>query len=136
MSYYHFLHFMQSSHPAVKLDMDFGLNAGKIGACVEVKWNRVQAGACYVKYEVILRNAWSGVISSETGYNIGEMMMCNLPNDISITYVQLTVSFKTTSKNFTANVTEAPIITPVPTTPGMTLFCSFLLALLIPFVSL
>ena len=96
----------------------------------------MQAGACYVRYEVILRNASSGVISSETGYNIGEMMMCDLPNNISITYAELTVSFKTASINFTANVTEATISTPVPSTPGMTLFCSFLLALLMSFVSL
>ena len=136
MSYYLFLHFMHSSHFTVKLDMDLGLTAGKIGSCVQVKWNRVQAGACYVRYEVILRNASSDVISSETGYNIGEMMMCNLSSNISITYVELTVSFKTASINFTANVTEAPISTTVPTTPGMTIFCSFLLALLMPFVSL
>ena len=127
---------MHSSHLAVKLDMDFGLKAEEVGACVEVKWNRVQAAACYVKYEVILRNASSDVISSETGYNIGEMMMCNLSSNISITYVELTVSFKTASINFTANVTEATISTLVPTAPGMTLFCSFLLALLLPFVSL
>ena len=116
--------------------MDFGLKAEEVGACVEVKWNRVQAGACYVRYEVILRNASNGVISSETGYNIGEMMMCILSSNISITYVELTVSFKTASINFTANVTEAPGSIPVPTTPGMTIFCSFLLALLMPFVSL
>ena len=116
--------------------MDFGLKAEEVGACVEVKWNRVQAGACYVRYEVILTNASSGVISSDNGYNIGEIMMCNLPNNIIITYVELTVSFKTASINVTANVTEATISTPVPTTPGMSIFCSFLLALLLPFVSL
>ena len=116
--------------------MDFGLKAEEVGACVEVKWNRVQAGACYVKYEVVLRNTLSGVISSETGYNIGEMMMCNLPNNNSITYVELTISFKTASINVTANVTETPISTTVPTTPGMTIFCSFPLALLMPIVSL
>ena len=122
---HYFLCFMHSSHLAVKLDMDFGLKAEEVGACVEVKWNRVQAGACYVRYKVILRNASSDVISSETGYNIGEVMMCDLPNNISITYVELTVSFKAASINFTANVTETPFSTPVPTTPGMTLFCSF-----------
>ena len=116
--------------------MDFGLKAGKNGACIEVKWNRVQAGACYVKYEVVFRNASRNFLSCETGYNIGEMMMCNLSSYIVITYVQLTVSFKATFKNFTANVTEATISSQVPTTPGMTLFCSFLLALLISFANL
>ena len=133
---HYFLYFMHSSHSAVKLDMDLGLKAGKIGSCIQVKWNRGQVDACYVKYEVVFRNASRGVVSSETGYNIGEMMMCNLSSNIIITYVQLTVSFKTTSKNFTANVTESPINTQVPTTPGMILFCRFLLALLMPFVSL
>ena len=122
---HYFLCVMQSSHLAVELDMEIGLRAEKIGACVEVKWNRVQAGACYVKYEVILRNASSDVISSETGYNIGEMMMCDLPSNRYITYVDLTVSFKTASKSFTANVTESPVSSLAPLTQGMTPFCCF-----------
>ena len=66
----------------------------------------------------------------------GKFLQYQLTINISITYVELTVSFKTASINFTANVTEAPGSTLVPTTPGMTIFCSFLLALLMPFVSL
>ena len=128
---------MESSHLAVKLDMDIGLKAEKVGAnCVEVKWNRVQAGACYIKHEVVFRNASRSVISSETGYNILEMMNCNLPSNRNITYIDLTVSFKTTSKNFTTEVTETPISTPVPATPGMALFCSFSLVLLCSFIKL
>ena len=127
---------MQSSHLAVKLDMDFGFKAEKLATCVEVKWNRVQAGACYVKYEVVFRNASRGVISSETGYSIGEKTICNLSSNIAITYVDLTVSFKTASKNFTANVTEAPVSTPAPATPGIKPFCFFSLALYKPFLSL
>ena len=122
---HYFLCVMQSSHLAVDLEMDIGLRAEQIGACVEMKWNRVQAGACYVRYEVILRNASSDVISSETGYNIGEMMMCNLSSNSSITYVELMISFKTASKNFTANVTESPVSSLAPVTQGMTPFCSY-----------
>ena len=128
---------MKSSHLAVKLDMDIGLKAEKVRAnCVEVKWKRVQAGACYIKYEVVFRNASRSVIRSETGYNIVEMMNCNSPSNRNITYIDLTVSFKTTSKNFTTQVTETPINTPVPVTPGMALFCSFFLAFLWSFINL
>ena len=122
---HYFLCVMQSSHIAVELDRDIGLRAGQIGACVEVKWNKVQAGACHVRYEVILRNSSSGVISSETGYNIGEMMMCDLRSNRYITFVDLTVSFKAASNNFTANVTEPPVSSPAPVTQGMTPVCSY-----------
>ena len=103
--------------------MDFGLKAEKIAAskCVEVKWNKAESGACYVKYEVVLRNASGSDIRNETGYNIGEIMMCNLPSTRNITNVQLTVSFKATSKNATANVTEVPFSTKSPTVSGMRL---------------
>ena len=104
--------------------MDFGLRARKIMAanCVEVKWNRTESGACYVKYEVVLRSASGSDIRNETGYNIGEMMMCNLPSNRIITNVQLTVSFKAISKFATANVSEAPFNPLVSTTKGMTPF--------------
>ena len=103
--------------------MDFGLKAEKIVAskCVEVKWNKAESGACYVKYEIVLRNASGSDIRNETGYNIGEIMMCNLPSTRSITNVQLKVSFKATSKNATANVTEVPFSTKSPTVSGMRL---------------
>ena len=103
--------------------MDLGLRAVKIATskCVEVKWNKAESGACYVKYEVVLRNASGSGIRKENGYNIGEMMMCNLPSTRNITNVQLTVSFKATSKNATANVTEAPLSTKPPTVSGMRL---------------
>ena len=58
-----------------KIGHRFGLKARKLGGatCVEVHWNRVESGACYVKYEVVLKTA-SG---SSSGYNIGEMTMCS-----------------------------------------------------------
>ena len=118
---------MESSHVAVKLDMDFGLKAGKRGGtkCIEVQWNKLRAGACYVKYEVVLRNASGGYEYSDSGYNIGEMTTCSFATFRNITDVQLTVTFKATSTNVTASVSDTPISTPNPTPPGMTLFCSF-----------
>ena len=106
--------------------MDFGLKAKNIAAskCVEVKWNKTESGACYVKYEVVLRNASGSGIRNQTGYNIGEMMMCNLPSNRTISTVQLIVSFKATSKNATANVTEAPFSTISPTKSGTRTICN------------
>ena len=57
---------MQSFCLAVKLEVDFGLKARKIreAKCVEVKWNKVESGACYVKYEVIYSKAHQDVTST------------------------------------------------------------------------
>ena len=102
------LRFKQFSHLAVKLDMDFGLKAGKIGGakCIEVKWNKVESGACYVKYEVVLKSASGSAQYSSSAFNIGEMTMCSFLNFSSVTDVQLTVSFKSTSRNVTAKVSD------------------------------
>ena len=133
---YPFLHFMQFSEIAVKLDMDFGLKAENIeGArCVEVKWNKVESGACYVKYEVVLKSTSGRNEYSNYGYNIGEMTMCRFTTYSNVTNVQLTVTFKSTSKNFTAEVSDTTLSTPAPTPPCMTPFYSFSPALIVSFV--
>ena len=111
--------------------MVFDLKANKTASsqCVEAKWNKAESGACYVKYEVFLINAAGSNICNETGYNIGEMMICNLPSDSKITHAQLIVSFKNAVKNVTANVTEVPITAPASTTASMTPTGNFSLAL-------
>ena len=103
----------------VKLDIDFGLKAGIDGGakCVEVLWNKVESGACSVKYEVILKSASGSIEYSGLGYNIGRMAPCGLATAINVTDVQLTVTFKSTSKTFTAKV-STPLTTPSPTPPG------------------
>ena len=108
--------------------MDFGLKAGKIGGakCVEVKWNKVESGACYVKYEVVLKSASGSVEYRHSGYNIGEMKMCSFLTFNSVTDVQLTVRFKSTSRSATAKVSDTPLTTPTPTLPGMTSLCTLL----------
>ena len=127
MMSYPFLLAMQSLCFAVKLDVDYGLKAGKdVGdRCVNVRWNKVEGGACYVKYKVVLRNASGGYQYSDSGYNIGEMTMCSFATFSNVTDVQLTVSFKATSTNVTANVFDTPISTSTPTPPGMTPFYIF-----------
>ena len=102
--------------------MDFGLKAGKAvgGKCVEVQWNKVESGACYVKYEVILKSASGSHEYSNSGYNIGRMVPCSLASFSNVTDAQLTVTFKSTSRNFTAKVSETPLTTQTPTPPGMT----------------
>jgi len=104
----------------LKLDMNFGLKARKIEGvnCVEVKWNKVKSGACYVKYEVVFKNASGSNEYSYSGYNIGEMTMCSFLTFSSVTDFQLTVSFKSTSRYVTANVSDTPLTTPTPNPPG------------------
>ena len=112
----------------VKLDIDFGLKAGKGGGakCVEVQWNKVESGACSVKYEVLLKSASGSIEYSALGYNIGKMAVCSFATFSNITDVQLTVTFKSTSKTLTAKVSDTPLTTQTPTPPGMTPFYSTL----------
>ena len=104
--------------------MDFGLKAGKGGGanCIEVQWNKVESGACSIRYEVLLKSASGSIEYSGLGYNIGRIAPCGLATAINVTDVQLTVTFKSTSKTFTAKVSETPLTTPSPTSSGMTLF--------------
>ena len=109
----------------MKLDKDFGLKSGKLGGdnCIEVKWNEAESGACFVKYEVTFTNSSGHSLHTQTGYNIGGMNICNLTAYVNITNVQLVVSFKSTSKTVTAEVSETPITTPPPTTGKSVYFC-------------
>ena len=106
--------------------MGFGLKARKAKTpnCVEVNWRKVESGACYVKYEVVLKNALGSDIYSETGYNIGETRICRFAAYSNVTDVALIVTFKATSKNVTGKVSDTPVSTPLTTTQGMTLLCS------------
>ena len=115
--------------------MDFGLKAGKLGGakCIEVKWNKVEAGACYVKYEIVLKKSSGSNEYSYSGYNFGEIAKCSFLTYSNVTDVQLTVSFKSTSRIVTAKVSDTPLTTPTPTPPGMTPFCIFSSALIVSF---
>ena len=119
-----FLHIMEFFHVVAKLDMNFDLRARKIGAskCIEVKWNKVEAGACYVNYEVVLKSASGSAVYNASGCNIGKKKICSFPNFSNVAVVQLTVTFKSTSKRVTAKVSGTRITTPIP--HGMTPFCS------------
>jgi len=102
--------------------MDFGLKAGKIGGakCIEVKWNKVESGACYVKYEVVLKSASGSNEYSYSGYNIGEIAKCSFLTYSNVTDVQLTVSFKSITRKVAANVSNTPLTTPTPNPPDTT----------------
>ena len=107
--------------------MDFGLKAGRAGGgggCFEVKWNKVESGACYVKYEVVLKSASGSNEYNYSGYNIAEINECSILTYSNVTDVQLTVRFKSTSRNVTAKVSDSPLTTPTPTPPGMTPNCT------------
>ncbi|XP_065054129.1 uncharacterized protein LOC135682953 isoform X2 [Rhopilema esculentum] len=101
----------------LNLDGNPNLQARKINvdSCVEVKWTKAESGACYVKYEVRLKNA-SGTVYTETGYNIDEIKKCKIQGNVNITDVEMTMSFKSTSKVFTAKVSETPIPLTLPPT--------------------
>ena len=113
-------HFMFSS--LVKLDKEFGLKSGNLSGdnCIEVRWNKAESGACFVKYDVTFKNASGHNLHTQTGHNIGGMNVCNLAAYSSITDVQLVVSFKSTSRTVTAKVSRPEITTPPITTPPPT----------------
>ncbi|XP_065054139.1 uncharacterized protein LOC135682957 isoform X3 [Rhopilema esculentum] len=102
----------------LNLDGNPNLQARKIiiDSCVEVKWTKAESGACYVKYEAKLKNASGTVVYTETGYNIDQIKKCKIPRNVNITDVEMTMSFKSISKVFTAKVAETPIPTTLPPT--------------------
>eukprot|EP00795_Rhopilema_esculentum_P014964 gene14964-6117_t len=102
----------------LKLDGNPNLQAGKIivDSCVEAKWTKAESGACHVKYELRLKDALGIVVYTETGYNINEIKKCKIPGNVNITDVEMTMSFKTISKIYTAKVSEAPIPRTLPPT--------------------
>jgi len=104
----------------LNLDREYGLKAGKNrGAeCVEVKWKKVEAGACYVKYEVVLKNSLGSIEYATERYNMGELTLCSYLTFSSVTDVQLTVSFKSMSRIIITKVSDTQLTTPTPTTPG------------------
>ena len=107
---------------AVKVDKPYHLRAGKIAEfkCVEVKWNKLESGACFVKYDVKLYDASRKQIYNKKGNNIGEMKICNLTTFEDISDVQLTVKFKTLSKSIAAKVSNSPIPSSATVTKGKT----------------
>lgn len=91
---------------AVKLNHPLNITAKKILAtsCIKVKWNRVVSGACFVQYQMKFKNASGSDLYNQTGFNIGEMNICNVTAFFDITYVQLLVNFKNITNNITAKV--------------------------------
>ena len=87
-----------------------------VDQCVDVKWNKLESGGCLVKYDVKFKNESGDYLHNETGYNIGEMKMCNLTSYDNITEVQLTVSFRNTSKTVTAIVLSQAVRSETPGT--------------------
>ena len=90
----------------MNLDNNFELKAERLLTlrCVEVKWNQVQSGECYVKYTVTLKDASGNNLYSKARYNNRQMKVCNAPMYNTATFAELKVSFKNTSKNFTASI--------------------------------
>ena len=102
----------------MKLDQVLNIKAWKRpDKCVEVTWDKVESGACFVKFELKFKNATGNFLYNETGYNIMKMEKCNLADFVNLTEIQLTVSFKNTSKSYTFIIPK-PTTTPSTRKPG------------------
>ena len=98
------------------------LQAGKPNkSCAQVTWTKKESGACFVKYVIKFKNGAGDVIHTEMGHNIGEVQFCRMSQGINITNVELTMSFKTSTRTFYKKVLETAIpTTKAPTTRAPT----------------
>ena len=108
---------------AVKLTQNLEIEARKLpnDGCVEVKWTKIDAGSCHVKYDVGFKNSSGSYLYNVTGYNIEEVRKCNLTVYNYITDVELTVSVNNASRTYTAKLVEA-VIQPPSSKSGSTLY--------------
>ena len=93
----------------MNLDQHLDVKATRIpnNRCIEVKWKKIESGACYVKYDIEFKNeSGNHLLYYETGYNIGEIKPCNLTEYDYITKVVLRISFNYSSNNFTTKVLD------------------------------
>ena len=90
----------------MKLEQSLNLKTKRLpnGRCVKVNWKKIKSAGCKVKYVVILRDAYTTKVNEKYGYNIDSMNICNILTGVRVTKVQLTVLFRTVSKNVTANL--------------------------------
>ena len=107
----------------MKLEKPLNLKVERLpnGGCVKVNWNKIESGACKVKYIVTLRDAYGKDVDKSYEYNIGEMKICNISSHVHVTDVELTVQFRTVSKTVTAIVGGNRMLSSrieVSTTPG------------------
>jgi len=86
--------------------------------CVVAIWNHRRSGTRIVRYSVAFRNSFKKVLEAGIGYNIMKMKACNSEVYAGITNVELTMSFKGTSKTVTATVSEVPTNAPVTSLPS------------------
>ena len=107
----------------MKLTQNLEIKARKLptNGCVEVKWTKINAGSCHVKYDVAFKNSSGSYLYNVTGYNIEEVRKCNLTVYNYITDVELTVSVNNASRTYTAKLVEA-IAQPPSSTSGNTFY--------------
>ena len=108
----------------VKLNKPLDLKAVRLveSNCIDIKWNKVESGACTVKYDVKLKDASGKYCHNKTGYNIREMKICNVKDFANITHVEMMASFK----NVTSKASNANITTQAQFSPGIIIYlCLF-----------
>ena len=98
----------------MNLEHNFDLKTGRRAElkCIEVTWDKVESGECFVKYDVGFKNESGHYLYNKTGHNVGAMTVCNLTAYTNVTHVELRVSFREESKNVTAEVSEIPVLLP------------------------
>ena len=97
----------------VDINCSDNLQAGKPNqSCVHVTWTKKESGACFVKYIVNFKDRTEDVIYTKIGYNIGEVQKCGIPSSVTITAVELKITFKSNTRTFHKKVLE----TAMPTT--------------------
>ena len=69
-------------------------------SCMEVKWQKKDAGRCKVKYTVKFENSSGETLYEETGTNIARKMKCGIPHHVNITRVVLTLTSFKRSKTY------------------------------------
>ena len=68
----------------------------------------MKSGPQVVRYSVAFRNSLREVLEAGIGYNIGKVKACNSDTYAAISNVELTISYKGTSKTVTAKASEVP----------------------------
>ena len=75
----------------------------------------MQAGACYVRYDVVWKSVLGGGMFNRSGYNIDKMEICSENPSKEIVRAQLIISFKTTVKHFDIKISGKLM----PTAPSL-----------------
>ena len=90
--------------------------------CLEVMWNKINSGACYVRFDLVLKTGSGASVFKRTGHNIYKVRICDMQAVIKVANVQLIVSFRNAVRYVSLNVSQEPT-TIQPQTPAGMISC-------------